>query len=382
MKKLTLLTVLLLALGLTVGFTDTIVEPTVAASATFTAGVDLDTMAIGFTNAASSSVTITVVDEASRNSGDLEDPVYGYIDAATFKIELASVDTATAVAPSVTAKIMAKPVWIGIYSAPSIASADKVTLQDSGDTATTVSYTTSGGFAVGYDSDAIDLTVEVASEADWTATAPGGFAFEVVTALAFSPVSVDVSAAMGTFGSQDIGFSVKPALDIAAGTLAIKPYVAFDGIMANAGGFAMEVGAGAEIDLSEDGETDILVDFSYSDTTGVGADLKLTVKEGDNDDGFVPDLGVSVAVGLTDLDATLGWTVDVAGHYYLMEDKVKPSVAFGMGSDDIINLTIALLLDGMIPNTDFTLQYASADLTGTGAADLGTVTLATVITLP
>lgn len=368
------------------GFADDQVTWGVSGSSSVTFGIGLDSMDTGFdANVAASDLTVTMVAEQDAEKG-AEDAVYGYIFLDNLKWAVSS-SAAITTAPAVTAKIMAAPLSITISSVPAIASADKVVIQDSNDTATTTAFTANGGVAIGFDSDIVDVTVEFASETDYsaatTAAADNAYAVEVGASVALDPLSLAASFAMGinhTAGT-DIGFAVKPSLSIPVAPLAIKPYVAFDGILGTA--FSFEAGAGAEIDISEDGKTELLVDFSYAEA--FGADIKVTATEGADDDGLIPDLSASVAVGVLDLGktgATMGWSLDVTGAYQLMEDKVKPSVAFGLGSDEIVNLTVQLDLLKMIPNTDFTLKYTSATLAvpAGSTASLGTVTFKTTIT--
>ncbi len=71
----------------------------------------------------------------------------------------------------VTAKIMAAPLWIGIYPQPAYTTVDMVALADG--TAATTLYTTVGGI-VGHDSAALDLTAEVLGPATGTSRRTGG----------------------------------------------------------------------------------------------------------------------------------------------------------------------------------------------------------------
>ncbi len=373
MKKLTLVFALLLLFGLAMSFADDQVSFDVSGDATMTFGIDLNNQANGFKNEATNSLTVTMIAEQTKDKGADAD-VYGYIELADFQWAVSS-SSAVTTDPTVTAKIKADPIWVGIYSAPSISSADKVEIVDSNDTAATTTYSSSGGVTIGYDSDVVDFSVELASEADWENTGDG-YAVETDLTVSVSPLTLAASADMGFgYATNPIGFAVKPSLSLDLGApLSLEPYAAFDGEFANSA-LTWEAGGGLVLNLSEadadDNMTNLTVKGSYSEATD--ADVAVSFTELDGDDGVVPALGASVSVEAINLTSTMGWNLEVAANYDV-SDTVNVYGGFGYGSDEVLNLNAGVKLS-MIANTTFTLDYTSDDIN----TDNGTVTFATKI---
>jgi len=121
MKKLTLLTVLLLALGLSMGFGQELkTSATLSGSATATWGIDLKTMDTGFTNSAAAALTLNLIpaDQSFTKAG--EGAVYGSITISN--VELYWSDAVLEVfGPAdtdVAAKIVAGDLSVAIYTFP------------------------------------------------------------------------------------------------------------------------------------------------------------------------------------------------------------------------------------------------------------------------
>jgi len=182
MKRIALLTVLLLVVGLSLGFGQEFkpsVAWTTAGTATLTFGVNLDTMETGFTNAGSAQFAVTFVPAATLVKG-AEAPIYGQITLTTTALSLfdTSANNASA-ATAVAAKIVATPFEIGINAAPSAALgkptviensanyADIVGVLHTADAALATAYSGNGTW-IGYNSTPVTVKASIVSIGDWT----------------------------------------------------------------------------------------------------------------------------------------------------------------------------------------------------------------------
>jgi len=185
MKRLTLLTILLVVVGLTAGFAID-VKPTfsLSGSATATWGVDLLTGDHGFSNTADASFTLNLFPADGTASKGADAPWYGSISFAN--LEFYWTDSGVPVFGPADTDITAKIIGmdgnfvIGLYAKPSfdIAYAGYVPLfsADAG-YATTGAYTptsaVAGGISVAYTFAGVGtITAKIASNGDWGLTAP------------------------------------------------------------------------------------------------------------------------------------------------------------------------------------------------------------------
>lgn len=128
MKRLTLLVVLLGVMGLAAGFALE-VKPafTLTGSATLTWGVDLNDFSTGFTNAGSADFTVTLVAESS-DTHEGKTGLYGSITISHLTLYFldgviyTGDDVAGAAEASVSAKLVAGPISVGINAAPGMSS--------------------------------------------------------------------------------------------------------------------------------------------------------------------------------------------------------------------------------------------------------------------
>ena len=188
MRKIALLTMPLLVLGLFSLSAEMMVDPTgvsakVSGDATLTWGIDLGTNATGFTNAMSSNLEVTIIPEGSTDTGMMDtNDLYAYIKLKDFKW-VANKDGGATTAPGVEAKLIMGAFSITTFSAPTI-HVDFVDDKDDDkaddgssypgfgypdfapDVETT--YKGSGGLTLGYKIDPVEFSVGVISANDWT----------------------------------------------------------------------------------------------------------------------------------------------------------------------------------------------------------------------
>ena len=188
MRKIALLTMPLLVLGLFSLSAEMMLDPTgvsveVSGEATLTWGIDLETNATGFTSTSKSDLKVIIVPKQSTNSGmmaDMDD-LYAYIELKDFKWEVTSADgQGKTTAPGVTAKLIMGAFSIQTFSSPSVEvdyvdsndkdkadgkDEDEFPGADFDDVATSYGGL---GLTVAYDLDPVMLSLGVVSENDWT----------------------------------------------------------------------------------------------------------------------------------------------------------------------------------------------------------------------
>lgn len=365
MKRIALLTVLLLVVGLSLGFAQEF-KPAVtwatSGSATLTWGINLDTMETGFTNAAAATLSLTLVPETTLTKG-ADAAVYGWISLGTFKW----VD-GTWTQPSVTAKIVAKPLEFGVYGVPALTTAVTGAIETAADsvleaTETALAapaYGTTGGTYVAYISDVFTVKAKLDSVGDWTRTEDTiiNYAGGIDGTVAVKPVTVG-------FGVYD-GFwtGAVPAGYVTLG-LAAAP---------------ITVGVKADFNL------DTTVAYDLSATVGLALDkllsLDVAVAYGDNFNGLdlkavfglkaVENLTETLTVYVLDVGAVAPMTMEyevINALSYAVKiadgQTVTPALTVTYGynyeTDDTILTAVASVAAAVIPNTTLTLTYTSGD---------------------
>ena len=418
MRKIALLTVPLLIVGLFSVSAEMMVDPTgvsaeVSGSATLTWGIDLDTNATGFTNAMDANLVVTIIPEASTDTGMMDtDDLYAYIKLSDFKW-VADKDGGATTAPGVEAKLIMGAFSITTYSAPTVevdyVDSDDAEAGDAADTET--AYAGSGGLTLGYDLDPVTLSLGVLSENDWTDDAapaaaegchshnltdgsvipcPAGadaddindenaYAFLGTIGLAIGDnANLEAKVAYGhEYDSRPIGLGAKATFDLGD----IDPHIAFDGEIPEDqdDGIEWDVGGGIDWNLSADEESSFSTELTmYAPAVG---DSKLgvsaTLTEGDDDKGALEGLGAKLMLALNDLtgDSSV-WSTEIAAHYKVEGIKPYFMVKFSNADEATTAFTAGLELS-MVEHLTTTLQYASTDITGGG--DRGDVTAAVTI---
>lgn len=381
MKKLSILLIgLLLVTG--IAFAD-FGDVEIDGSASVTFGVDLNTNYTGFANAGSSSITITLVDEADAEAtGD--DGVYGTITIEEFEV-LIEDDTISATLGDVSASITIEPAVITIYTAPDM-SLDMAPTIDSGvvegDIAVGISNVNGadiGGVTISIPAGPADIDLKVASDGDWTDNMDNDYAIGADVSVEVGPATVDVGFLYGWFTNATmIGVSFGAEVDVAPATITFG----FDGDASVSGSFEFDIAAGASVDLADPNEdddaTNVYLD-AYVYTGGAELDVDLVIGFEEFEDGGLMDMLYATAtIELLDLVAALAWNVDVAGGYDTGD--VDPYFGFGYGSDSIFDLNVGVVLkEGLtgIDNTSITIDYVSTDL----SVDNGVITVEAEVSL-
>jgi hypothetical protein len=296
--------------------------------------------------------------------------------------------------PAVTATLYISPLWIQIYSEPSMDFDWAADAEGNDDGVQNDVYAGGYGFTLGGAFDPVDFEVYVVSEDDWTANVNNAFAAGLKGGVAVGPVEADVYAFMGfNYAANPIGFGASADLTLPLGGMELV--VGVDADIESDAALEFEVAAGTDLNLAfnDDGDaiTTLGVDFSYSDAALGDADLAVGFSEASGFvDGLTFDLDVMVGQILTSTATAVD--VDVSGSYDL--DGIKPGFVasydlnvLDVTDDQEFSLQIYLELGGLIPLTTFTLDYTSPQLLdaqlnepgGLIAQDLGEVTFATNI---
>jgi hypothetical protein len=393
MKKLTLLIVLFLTLGLTATFALD-VEPSWSGDATLTVGFDLENSQVGFLNEYTASLSLVFLDEASVEAGSSEG-ISGMITLADATASISSVDTVTVDEPAVTATLYISPIWIKIYSEPSMDFDWAADAEGNDDGVQNDAYAGGYGATIGGAFDPVDFEIYVVSEDDWDNNVNNAFAAGLKGGVAVGPVDADVYAFMGfNYATDLIGFGASADLTLPLGGMGLAVGVDAD-MEYVASALEFEVAAGTTLELAYNDDGDVVtsanVDFSYSDAALGDADLAVGFSEASGFvDGLTFDLDIMIGQILTSTATAVD--VDVKGSYDF--DGIKPGFVasydlnvLDVTDDQEFSLQIYLELGGLIPLTTFTLDYTSPQLLdaqlnepgGLVAQDLGDITFATKI---
>lgn len=401
MKKSLVLSLVFILIAAAAVFAD--LEFSLSGDASVTWGIDLDNTATGFVNSASSSLSVTIVSKQSKEKG-ADDAVYGYIKISDFELTL-SPSGAGGSNGSVTAKIMAKPLYVTIYSKPGIAPNKAsipgylgvVTTKDGvkGDVNGFGSGTT-GGIAIGVDTDVVDVELQVISYGSYVNTdlnTNNDYAIGLTVSVgAVEGLTLEAAAGyyIGDLGTNmDASVKVGYAIGL-GGDMAIKPVVGFD--MDYKTELDMEASVGLYLKLAK-GDYDKSVSFkvmgSQTVTPGLFVGFLLSIPasgdlngnlvasfyEPSGDDGIVPVLGAGVFYELANLlVGTMDMGVGVALDATI--NGIKPYAAVKATG---LMTTLALLAEvgveiPVFANTTLTLDWTSGNLNADPKV-LGDITL-------
>jgi len=383
MKRIALLTVLLLVVGLSLGFAQEF-KPSIAWStagtATLTWGINLDTMETGFTNGGSAQFTLTLV-PAVTLAKSAEAPVYGWIQLTTTALTITDTAALASGATAVAAKIVATPLEIGVNTAPSIALGKVTPIENAADAvleaseAALATSITGAGTYVKYVSAPITFEVDLLSIGDWTRAKDTqiNYAVGAQATLVFAPVTIGFGAGQSLItGSTPIAFATV-ALAMAPLTIGFQMDLNLAATMAYDAGFsvAMAIGDGS-----------LGVTGVYGNNFN-GLDLKVAFASGT----LVPNLTESLTVYVLDIGAVAPITmeyevINTISYKVALSDTtyVTPTatVTYGLNyetNDTILKLTAGAGM-GLFPNTTITVTYTSGDLIAPPAMLIGTLTFA------
>jgi hypothetical protein len=314
MKRLTLLTILLVVVGLTAGALEVKPAFTLSGAGTLEWGVDLMTMATGFRNTATADLTVTLmaVDGTDTHAGTGD--WYGSITISNVELGFASDELLPAYitggALGVAAKIvgLGGKLAIGVVGAPSLA-VDFVGAIENADVTDTVvdvetdlgvDYVGQGTYVSYALSEALMVGFDIVSNNAWTVDDSDAYAMALDVVAKFAPLTITAGVNYGFLpfaGGGVLGMGVQ----VAADTKAVDAYVGFDASLN--GGFAYEVGAGVTFTFMET----VTAAFSlvYDDPLFDNLDLKFVLTE-PAAKGLVDNLDASLTVYLLDIGGVAG----------------------------------------------------------------------------
>ena len=406
MKKITLVLALLVVASFAFGQ----IEATVDGDATLTWGVDLETNATGFTNAASATIDFDLVSTASEElTGDA---VYGSIKLADFSAVVDETDGLVVTAPSVTAKLLlTDAISMAIYGAPGFSLNNAIGILHIGadddtelNAVTGAVAGTTGGFSLTYDfGDMGSATVKAASHGSWdtvagsdavaaeygwlddtgtaadttddveldgtaaaTGTAYWGMTAAAVAAgaatdnsdnlysagldVTLTPMdmlSVGLGLVYGDFNAADLGVTATLALDPVD---MFGVWAKLDGAMPNAGDFDFDTSFGADVTL--DAATLNVAGYYGAEDLEVGIDAALLAVE---------NLTLTAAFDLYTLIAAAGpWAAQVSLSYDI--GGIKPYATIDLDSDNVTGINAGVELTGQVPNTTFKIDWHTDDV--------------------
>jgi hypothetical protein len=392
MKRLALLTVLLLVLGLTMGFAIE-VTPTVAlsGSAVMKWGVDLDNSSTGFDNSGSGDIVVTLVASDGTDTHKGTGSIYGSITISDIELgwtDEVFVDDPPPHQPDIAGSLFIVPFEIGLFDAPGM-TADVVSavediannavfgFSDSGDTGYAAidnvidteaslapAYGGKGTFIKYADpSGAFWGAVDVKSADTISANTANAYALGGEAGVTFAPVAL----ALGVF--QGFGYTANPLAAYVSATLTLTGVGTIKaGVDVSMGATTdIELGGSAQINFNEAGTAYFLGKGIY-DLNGNHTDVLAGLSIGAGS--IMGPLNLNAAVYVLDLlqtlepsaYATLGYKVDLGAPMYM---NPTVTVAFGApaGGANILNLAPALEIGlAAAPLAKVTIKYTSGDL--------------------
>jgi hypothetical protein len=344
MKKITIvLLALCIALPLFAGDVDGATF-TVSGNASVTFGVDLMSMATGFTNASAADFVLNfAVPTTALKSGMDDGAIYGEIAFKDIRAEIEENDIVDANIVLNYAKIMGPDFWLSVVGPDTTIDYENALQNgiigvaagwDSQMDNVSNAVASTGGFEFGYTlPDIAAIEVSLFSMTDWTALEAdldknayglkASVALKAVADLTFeAAVNMGFGAGASTTLNDNMGFGAKVGYAIAAGDITITPEVGLDVKMLDGGGMNMAIGnglrvamAGAEVTGAEDGvKDDAGVSYAWDD--GVNSGLTLGW------DYYMPSVG----------DAALG----LQAHYGLSSIE-NLQIALGFEIDDVMS---------------------------------------------
>jgi hypothetical protein len=397
MKRIALLAVLLLVVGLSLGFAQEI-KPSISlsGSGSVTWGVNLDSMDTGFYNASDADLTLTLIPEDSTVTHNKADaPIYGEITISDIEAFFGGDDAALnpwtmsdwLEDADVSAKIVAKPLEIGVFAGPDLTT-DSVTAIENDDVDDDIVDDESGldlapafgaaGTYVAYVTDTLTFKAIIKTDNNADDFIGGYYSLGVNISATFSPITAEVNAGYNFDGDALFGGKL---------TLAMSPITVYAGADASyaASALAFEVGAGASVAMEK--LLTLSADMVYGPAAGgtdTGLDAKVAL-----DVAAVENLTATVTFYLLDVlntpDTTNYEALVSLAYKYMLDDTnyVKPfaDVTYGGGQHaNAPSLTGDIGIDiAMIPLTVITVKYASGNFMATPIG-LGTVSVGAAVT--
>jgi hypothetical protein len=397
MKRLTLLTILLVAVGLASGFSLEL-KPgfTLSASGKLEWGINLDTLHTGFKNSETIDAYVWLFKDETTDTHQGEGDWYGVIKVKDIELfwytneakYFAAGATPTSTAgwsytdvgvsdlanedPDVEAKIvgMGGKLAIGVYSDPDLGSNEDFVASMENDDKTdndvdykTVDDETSTEADLGEDwagpgtyasytiSDALMVGLEVVSNNDWTVDDSDAYALALDVQYKIAPLTIlaGVNYGFAPFATTAVGPTaglvsvIGFGLKVSADTDMVDGWVGFDGGFGDE--FEYEFGAGAIATLFEVTTAEVAVTYNTGLTVPSVADSDLDLKVILTEPaakGLVDNLDVKVQLYLLDLLTTVSEYEVLVDAGYLM-GKIYPHVSLDFGNDVNTGSTVKAL---------------------------------------
>jgi|SaaInl7_200m_RNA_FD_contig_31_503260_length_1209_multi_37_in_0_out_0_1 hypothetical protein len=389
MKKITLVLVMLLTLGLVAATAQEVaISPSFSGSATMTVGYNLDATTFGIVNAPAMELKLNIM-AGGTAANEAPGGWYGDVQLAIGAVSAA--DNAISIAdPTVTAKITNGSLYFQIWALDGFATGKVSPVENAGagagfpaESAAETDIKSdladgSGGVTVGMANDMLDFKLYFATESGYAATDTpddnGSFLVGTDVKLTAGPAVVELEAVKGIGVSGDeLGIGAKVALDV-------SPLTAWVGADAQIVGTpsvtSFEVGAGASLAAAP---LTAGLALAYSDNYNMDTEVTLALDLGDID----PSLLIGVYdIGVAAPDA-MDWLAKLTLGYVM--GSMTATIVTGYDSYGDLPLSITLAIADIIPKTSVTIAWASNSLVdasldvtdgGGNAMQKGTATVA------
>lgn len=411
MKKSLLILLVLVVVGAMAFAEDVKATYTISGSASVTFGYDLNLSSSGFKNSTDASLTVALVPATTVTKGG--EGVYGWIEIKDFQLGFVdgAFDADNNSVGTVTAKIIADPVYVKIYNKPDYSFNYAPYISGSTDVNLDTLPSGNGGAAFGFSlPDMLSVEIGLWSALHWTNVSadvavtavdpiypltPAVDEADAVTArvantandygyglaLTLTPISmikVEAKAAVYPYVAAPFaGFGGLLTLNLVEKLLTVT--VGADYFMYTAAGGASYLDALPALTLTL-GDDSLTGSLYYSNvvtaTTNTEMDAKVKFTEADGDKGYLPIAGGYVSFELDNLaplaPAVMGWALDTKWNATF--GSYQPYAQFQLDQDSVVQLSAGVVVTA-IANTTITADYTSADLTGVVAADKGIITL-------
>jgi len=404
MKRLTLLTILLVVVGLTAGFALE-VKPSFELSAYGKVewGIDLNDWSTGFKNTTEADLTVNLFAEDTKDAHQGEGDWYGWIEVSDIELYFASDET---LEPGditlgvlgddlgVSAKIvgLGGDLAIGVFGDPDLGSNvdfvasiendedDDYKVVDDETSGTEndlgVDYT-GGGTYVSYNlSEMIMVGLEVVSRLPWddALNTAQEYAGAIDLQVKLAPVTFNAGVNYGNYAPEVFGAGIK----VAADTDMVDGWVGFDSQVT--GGFDFEVGGGVTFTLMEGVTADVAVAYGAGVWAFEDVDVKVVLTE-PQAAGLLDNFDLTVTGWLLDIPDDMEWEVIVDGGYKM--GVWYPNFTADVGSDanlgdegtETVHVSPFLCLTvgidyTAIPLTTLGLYYKNNDLLNSDWGDI------------
>ncbi|MBN2658957.1 MAG: hypothetical protein JXR86_18025 [Spirochaetales bacterium] len=387
-------------------------QPSFNTSVTLEAGVDLDTLAFGFSNKISHQLTLTLLDEATKESV-ARGPLVGYIKITDFSVDLLDANSISGSNGSVEAKLLWGAWDLLVSSAPALLlnNAWKIypdqtaAITAIGNVAYSPDYPAMGGLTVHYNRPRFSLGLGLASEGNYEANSLNTFHVKADFEYDYEPFYIYAAVAdqfkIGTL-DEESGFTTNGDFGATAlfeGTIPLVNGL----ILGTAADFYLEKALDAFADFgSPEFDFRPYAEFRYSSKAvrdfedvysnvrlegylnpeSKRLDLRVSAYEIDEDDGLFKGLGYEIGAGFYDIlesmDDEGGFRYSLDGEVSYLIKKIKPYVAASYFNKKVIQETVSgeqvlSTKDGvvaltagvsltMVPRTEFVFEYANDDL--------------------